>query len=131
MHPEHKTLVDLEHQFWKSIVDKNADLAVSVLDEPACSVSAHGALQFDHADYRRMLEKGPVAIKSFELSEMKVLFPTQETAVVTYHVSQTVSSGDPDKDIQQEMTDSSVWVRKSGRWLCALHTETPVKEPKR
>ena len=32
------------------------------------------------------------------------------------------------KEIEQEMADSSVWLRKDGEWLCVMHTETELDE---
>lgn len=119
-------LITLETKFWQSMVDEDTDTALSMLDEPALMVSAHGAMQFDHDQYRQMAEQGPMLIKSFELGEMNVVFPTDDTAVLTYRVKQSLAPrGKPDV-IEQEMTDSSVWTHKDGKWLCVMHTETPV-----
>lgn len=126
-----KELVQLEHRFWQSLVEEDADTAIGLLDEPALMVSAHGAMQFDHAAYRKMAGQGPMVIKSFELSDMKVLFPDEDTAVLTYHASQALAARGQSEEIQQEMTDSSVWLRKDGAWRCVMHTETPVEEKTR
>jgi len=53
MRTSDKTLIDLETKFWQSMVDQDPDTAVSLLSEPALMVSAHGAMKFDHAGYRR------------------------------------------------------------------------------
>ena len=60
-----KDLIALEKKFWQSMVDEDTDTALSMLDEPALMVSPHGAMQFDHAGYRRMAEQGTMVIKSF------------------------------------------------------------------
>ena len=119
-------LVDLEHRFWQSMVDEDTETAISMLDEPALMVSSHGAMQFDHAQYRQMAEHGSMVIKSFELSEMNVVFPTEDAAVLTYRVKQSLSPRGKPELIEQQMNDSSVWTRKGGQWLCVMHTETPV-----
>lgn len=119
-------LVDLEHRFWQSMVDEDTETAISMLDEPALMVSSHGAMQFDHAQYRQMAEHGSMVIKSFELSEMNVVFPTEDAAVLTYRVKQSLSPRGKPELIEQQMNDSSVWTRKGGQWMCVMHTETPV-----
>jgi hypothetical protein len=119
-------LKSLEQKFWQSMVDEDTDTALSLLDEPALMVSGHGAMQFDHAGYRRMAEQGPMVIKHFELSDMNVVFPTDDTAVLTYHVKQAIARRDSGEVLDQEMADSSVWTRKDGGWRCVMHTETPV-----
>ena len=121
-----KTLIDLERKFWQAIVDQDADTATDLLTEPALMVSAHGAMKFDHAGYRKMAEKGSMVLTSYELSDMNVVFPNDATAVLTYHVKQKVSQRDNGKGTVQEMNDTSTWVRQGDDWRCVVHTETPV-----
>jgi ketosteroid isomerase-like protein len=120
-----KTLIDLERKFWQAIVDQDADTATDLLTEPALMVSAHGAMKFDHAGYRKMAEKGSMVLTSYELSDMNVVFPNDSTAVLTYRVKQKVSQRDNGKDTVQEMNDTSTWVRQGDDWRCVVHTETP------
>jgi hypothetical protein len=119
-------LITLEKKFWQSLVDEDTETALSLLDEPALMVSSHGAMQFDHEGYRRMAEQGPTVLKSFELSDMNVVFPSDATAVLTYRVRQAMATRGKSDEIEQEMADSSVWTRKDGQWRCVMHTETPV-----
>ena len=88
----HKALVDLETKFWQSMVDEDTDAALQMLTEPALMVSAHGAMKFDHEGYRKMAEQGSMVVKSFELSDMEVVFPNETTAVLTYRVKQSVAA---------------------------------------
>lgn len=123
------TLIALEKKFWQSMVDEDTDTALGMLAEPSMMVSSHGAMSFDHEQYREMAEKGGMVIKSFELSDMKVMHPNDDTAVVTYRVKQEIAQrGDGAKTIEQEMADSSVWLRKDGEWLCVMHTETEIDD---
>lgn len=97
-----------------------------MLDEPALMVSGHGAMKFDHARYREMAEHGSMTVKSFELSNMEVLFASDDVAVLTYNVKQRVTPRGKSEGRVEEMADSSTWVRKNGEWRCVMHTETPV-----
>ncbi|MEP6791851.1 MAG: nuclear transport factor 2 family protein, partial [Ramlibacter sp.] len=105
-------LTALEKRFWQSMVDEDTDAALALLDEPALMVSAHGAMQFDHAGYRKMADQGTMVVKSFELSDMDVVFPNDDTAILTYHVKQAVAERGKSAETRQEMNDSSVWTRK-------------------
>jgi hypothetical protein len=119
-----KTLIDLENKFWQSIVDQDTESALDLLTEPALMVSSHGAMKFDHAGYRQMAEKGSMVLKSFELSDVNVVFPNDSTAVLTYHVKQQMAKrGDSRSDVQ-EMNDTSTWIKAGDRWQCVMHTET-------
>jgi hypothetical protein len=123
-----ETVIDLEKRFWQSMVDSDTDAALEMLAEPSVLVSEHGTMKFDHDTYRRMAESGDYVLKSFELRDVDVTFPNENTAIATYRVKQaSARRGDP-KPTTQEMADSSTWIRKDGEWRCAMHTETPLTE---
>lgn len=128
MRTSRNDIIKLEKQFWQSMVDNDTDTALSLLNEPSMLVSSHGAMKFDHDQYRQMAEQGGMVIKSFELSEMNVEFPTEQTAVLTYKVKQALIERGQKEEIRQEMADSSVWMQKDGKWLCVMHTETPLDD---
>jgi hypothetical protein len=118
------TLIELEKRFWQSIVDEDTDTALELLTEPSLMVSEHGAMKFDHETYRKMAEQGPMVLKSYELSNMEVVFPNDSTALVTYHAKQEMAPRGKDKSTVQEMNDTSTWVKMGDRWQCVMHTET-------
>lgn len=124
--PSAATLIDLEHRFWQSMVDQDAETAVQMLSEPALMVSPHGAMKFDHAQYRQMAEKGTMVVESFELSDVDVVFPTDTTGILTYRVKQVLAQRDNGERLTQQMADTSTWVRRGDRWQCVMHTETPT-----
>ena len=120
------TLIELEKRFWQSLVEQDSDTAIEMLAEPSLMVSGHGAMQFDHAGYKKMAEQGSMVLRSFELSNMQVMFPNDSTAVLTYHVKQEMAPRDKSSGTTQEMNDSSTWIREGTFWKCVMHTETPA-----
>ena len=122
-----KTLIDLETKFWQSMVDQNTDAALQVLHNPAMMATAHGAMKFDHAGYRKMAEQGSMVVTAFALSDVEVMFPAETTAVLTYRVKQTIGARDGGQSTTQDMSDTSTWVYLDQRWQCALHTESPMQ----
>jgi ketosteroid isomerase-like protein len=122
-----KTLIEMESKFWQAIVDQDSDTATSMLCEPSLMVSEHGAMRFDHAAYRKMALQTPMVLTSFELSNVNVVFPSDDTAIVTYRVKQKVARRGQAEGSVQEMNDTSTWVYADGKWRCAMHTETPVR----
>jgi hypothetical protein len=123
-----KTLIDLENKFWQSMVDEDTDTALAMLNEPALMVSSHGAMKFDHAGYRQMAEKGSMVLKSYQLSDIDVVLPADDTAILTYRVKQTMAPRGKSGSLTQEMADTSTWIRRGGQWQCVMHTETPVQK---
>jgi hypothetical protein len=125
-------LIELENKFWQSLVKEDTDAALSLLDQQALVVSSHGSTKFDHIQYREMAQHGPMVLKDFRLSDIDVLQPTEDLAILTYRVKQTVvPRGDGAKPTTKEMVDSSTWVRKENQWQCVAHTETPLEQQSR
>jgi hypothetical protein len=120
------TLVDLETKFWQSMVDHETDVALNLLYEPALMVSPMGVMKFDHAGYRQMADEGAMMVNSFELSDMEVVFPNDSMAILSYRVKQGVAPRGQVGTTQQEMNDTSTWVKTGQGWRCAMHTETPI-----
>ena len=117
-----KALVALETKFWQSMVDQDTDTALEMLAEPALMVSAHGAMKFDHAGYRKMAEQGSMIVSSFELSDMEVVFPNETTAILTYHVRQGVSARSGGSTAFMEINDTSAWIQTGLGWKCVMQT---------
>jgi hypothetical protein len=105
-------------------------VALGLLCEPALMVSAHGAMKFDHAGYRRMVDNGSMVVNSFEFSDMEVVFPNDTTAILCYRVKQVVAPRGAGAPMAQEMNDTSTWVTTGRGWRCAMHTETPIETRK-
>jgi hypothetical protein len=121
-----QTLIDLETRFWQSMVDNQTDVALGLLAETSMMVSPHGAMQFGHADYRKMAEQGSMVVRSFAFSDMQVLFPNEATAILSYKVKQGTSPRGKSEVTEEEMLDSSTWLHDGSAWRCVLHTETPL-----
>jgi hypothetical protein len=124
-----QTLTELERRFWQSMVDQDTDAALRLLAEPALMVSSHGAMKFDHAGYRKMAEQGGMVLTSFALSDVVVVFPNENTAILTYRVRQGMAVRGKRESQVEEMNDTSTWVRDGGAWKCVMHTETPALKP--
>ncbi|MEO8308695.1 MAG: nuclear transport factor 2 family protein [Pseudomonadota bacterium] len=123
-----ETLIDLEHQFWRAIRDEDVDAAVALLNEPALMVSAHGLMKFDHAAYRKMATQGKMVLTAFEFSDLEVVFPNEQTAILTYRVKQTMAPRGTSAGKVQHMNDASIWLKVGDRWRCSMHTECPAQE---
>ncbi len=115
------------------MVDDDPETATSLMTEPAVMVSEHGAMEFTRAQYRKMANDGPVVVTAFKFDDMKVLFPNDTTAVVTYRATQSVAPRDKKaQTTSQVVNDSSTWIKDGSAWQCVMHTETPIvkKSPK-
>lgn len=118
----------LENAFWKSLVERDADTATGLLAPQALMVSGHGAMRFDPPQYAKMLQDPKHGLLKYTLSDMQVLFPSEDVAIATYTANQTMTMDG--KELTQDVVDSSTWIRIGGAWKCVAHTESEAATKK-
>ena len=117
----------LERAFWQSLVARDADAATALLAPEALMVSSHGAMRFDPAQYEKMLLDPKHGLLEYTLSDMDVLFPSDDVAIATYRAHQKMQMDG--RESEQDVVDSSTWVKVGGAWKCVAHTESEANSP--
>ena len=117
-----QTIVDLETRFWKALVEKDTAKAAAMIADECLITGPSGAMRITPNKYTQMMQDGQWTLDTFEFSELKVIFPTEDTAVVAYKVHQRGELKGQPMDMQ--CADSTAWVKDGRAWKCALHTET-------
>jgi hypothetical protein len=121
-------LIDLERRYWQALKDKDVAAALEFTDEPCIVAGAQGVGLIDHPTYVAMRENATWTIDDFDIrDDVQVRLLGDETAILAYtaHEELTVD-GEP---VAFDAADTSTWVRRDRRWLCALHTESIAGDP--
>jgi hypothetical protein len=120
-------LVKLEKQFWQAMIDKDVDAALKLTHDPCIVTGAQGVARIDSKTFAGMMEKGTWTLKSFTFQNIEVEQLSDDVAIIGYKVQEDlIVDGKP---LKMEAADSSTWVRKDGRWKCAMHTEAVTGDP--
>jgi hypothetical protein len=64
---------------------------------------------------------------SFDEQKRQIRFLTDDIAIIAYPVMERVIV--EGQTLPVVANDSSVWIRRDGRWRCALHTESLAGDP--
>jgi hypothetical protein len=48
--------------------------------------------------------------------------------VCTYHAKQKMAKRGDSDGTEQEVNDTSTWIKEGTSWRCVMHTETPAAE---
>jgi len=121
-----QTIVDLETRFWKALVDKDTAKAAELIADECLITGPSGAMRIDPGKYKAMMNDGNWTLETFEFSDVKVIFPAEDTALVAYKVHQKGElKGEP---MDLKCADSTAWVKEGRAWKCALHTETILEQ---
>lgn len=122
-----RELVRLEKRYWLALQDRDKETAVSLSDDPCLVVGAQGVGEIDNRAMADMVEGASYDLDHFEFDNVTVRPLTDDVAIVAYKVSEElVVDGKP---VNLEAYDSSVWIRRDGKWLCSLHTESIAGDP--
>jgi hypothetical protein len=126
-----KTRDVLEHErrFWDAMRAKDGEAASQMTHENCIVVGAQGVSAIDRDTMARMTKEGDWELEryTFDESSAQVQFLKDDVALVAYNVREKLMVDG--KRVNLEANDASVWVRKNGEWLCAMHTESLAGDP--
>lgn len=122
-------LIGVEKRFWDAMKDKDARSAGQMTDDGCIIVGAQGVSAIDAKMMEKLTSEGKWQLKQYEFDAKKarVRFISDDIAIVAYNVNERVVV--EGETLPIEANDSSVWVRRNGEWLCALHTESLAGDP--
>jgi hypothetical protein len=123
-------LIELEHAFWNAMKLRDGKAVGKLTDQTALVVGPQGIGEVDRAQMTEMVDTAKWRLERFDMDpkKLKVKMISDDVALVAYEVDErVVLPGGESKRLTAY--DSSVWVRKLGRWVCAMHTETLPGDP--
>lgn len=123
-----KELMQLEKQYWQAIKDRDAETAVALTDDECIVSGAQGIARMDQDSVEGMMRDASYELNRFRIADNpEIRLLNDDVATVAYKVhSELTVDGKP---VTLEAADTSVWVRRDGRWVCALHTESLLGDP--
>jgi hypothetical protein len=122
-------MLAIEKNFWDAMQKKDGRRAREMTDEGCIVVGAQGVSAIDGKTMGKLTEEGDWDLEnySFDESNAQVRMITPDIAIVAYSVNEKVTVDG--RSLPVEANDASVWVRRDGEWLCALHTESLAGDP--
>src|SRR5688572_3517104 len=114
-----KELVQLEKQYWQAMKEKDVDTAMRLTDDPCIVTGAQGVASIDREAFKGMMTGAPWSLHDYDVSDVQVRLLSDDVAIVAYKVTENLTV--EGKPVKLEAADSSTWVRRNGRWVCALH----------
>lgn len=127
MQANSEAILNLETRFWQSMVDKDPASAMKLIADKCLIVGPAGTMQITPGKYGEMTQEGQWRLDKFEFTDVSVVHPNPETAVIAYKVHQTGTMKNEEMNLY--CADSSTWVRDGHAWKCVLHTETVMGNP--
>lgn len=112
-----REILGLENKYWEAMKNKDTETAVSLTKFPCVVTSPQGVQSISEDQYRTMLQASkPELLKDIKVQDPHVVVLNPDTAMISYTIQMN--------DVR--MLDISTWVRESGKWVCAFHSEHPI-----
>jgi hypothetical protein len=123
-----KQLLDLERQYWQALQNRDDETALRLADDPCIVSGASGVASLDRQALAGMLKTDTWQLRHFEIDpDVKLRMLGDDVAVLAYKVREELTVDG--KSVKLEAADASTWVRRDGKWVCALHTESIAGDP--
>ena len=121
-------LLALERQYWQAIKDKDPDTAKRLSDDECIVTGAQGVGRIESRKLGEMIEAAPYTLHDFRIGDdAQVKLLGDDVAILAYNVHEELTV--EGKPVTIDAADASTWVRRDGRWVCALHTESLKGDP--
>ena len=121
-------LLALEKRYWQAIQNSDFETALDLTDEPCIVTGAQGVASLDRDRFRDLMRSANFKIEDVYFEpDAQVRVLGADTAVLAYTVRERLTVDG--KSVTMEAADASTWVRRDGRWRCALHSESIKGDP--
>jgi len=122
-----KEILELENRYWETIKKRDVEAAIRLTDFPCLVAGASGIGLIDKEAFTKMMSTARYTLHDFEIKDAEVKPLNDDLALVAYKVHEDLTVDG--KKIGMDASDTSVWVRRRGEWLCAMHTESLAGDP--
>lgn len=123
-----RELLELEKRYWRAIQERDADTVMRLADDPCIIAGAQGMSRVDRKALGEMVRTCNYQLDRFDVQDgAEVRMLGDDVAILAYKVCEELTV-DGEK-VSLEAADSSTWVHRDGKWLCAMHTESLSGDP--
>lgn len=121
-----RDIIGLEKKYWQAMVEHDMQTALSLTDFPCVVAGPQGVQSIDKAQFEKMFNShDQEEIKKFDfVNDPEVRQLSDDSAVVAYKTRSLVAKDG--KEQPMEAIDTSTWIKRDNKWLCAMHTEIPL-----
>jgi hypothetical protein len=120
-------LLKREQRYWTAVKQRDSETATALSDDPCLVVGAQGVGELSREQLGGMLDSATYELERFQLENVHALRVSDDVVVLAYKVNEALKVDG--EEVRLDAYDSSVWVKRNGDWVCALHTESPAGDP--
>ena len=116
------TCIELESKVWDALRRGDAEADVHLLADDFLGVYSTGFA--DRSAHAAQLANSPT-VSEFQLLEARLMVLSDNDVLLSYR-AEWHRFGSPDSDAGESMYISSLWSRRSGRWVNVFSQDSPL-----
>ncbi len=117
--------MELEKKYWEGMEEKEYETVRNLTSFPCIVAGKNGVHSIDEATFKKMFESGEGdKIKVLNFSDFHSQQLDDNNAVTAYLIELGIAG--EEKQESSKCACTSVWIKKEGKWLCTLHTESEL-----
>lgn len=122
-------ILSLEKKYWKAMQEHDLETALELTDFPCVVAGSNGARTVDRKKFEEMFNSqaaNSIDSVNFDEAHTEVRVVNPETAIIAYQLQSKMTY----KGEQRQMSavDTSTWIKRGNKWVCAMHTETEMQK---
>lgn len=121
-------ILALEKEYWDAMRRKDGKRASELSGKSSLVTGASGVMTISKDKMGKMTEEGNWTLESYEFTDVEVVSPSPDVAIIGYKVKQNLTMDGKKQELRA--ADSSTWVRGTDGWECHAHSETFLKDGK-
>ncbi len=119
------SIIANEQQIMDAIRNRKPDIFRSLVDQNGWVMTPNGAQQV--SSIMSQIFDSAMTITEYRMETPRVMMLNKNTAVLTYR---SISTGTMNGKTESETSyDSTIWVKRNGKWMAMFHQSTPVMNP--
>lgn len=119
-------ILALEKDYRDAMKRKDGKRTSQLSGAVSLTTGARGVAKIPKAKMGEMTEDGHWTLESYEFSDVEVVTPAADVAIIAYKVKQKVTMDGKAQELRA--ADSSTWVRGANGWECHAHSETFLQD---
>lgn len=115
-------ILNLEKKYWDGMTSHDYEVVKNLTKFPCIVAGKQGVRSVDEPSYKKMFDQG--AGKTMKVKDIsgELVQTGEDHAMIAYLIELDYDG----KAMQCSCT--STWVKESGKWLCAMHTESDLEK---
>jgi hypothetical protein len=119
-------IIALEKDYWDAMKRKDGKRTSQLSGKTSLTTGARGVASISKSKMGEMTESGDWSLESYDFSDVEVITPTDNVAIIAYKVKQKVTMDGKKQELRA--ADSSTWIRGADGWECHAHSETFLQD---